>query len=200
MSLKRTFSVLGIGVLALAAAPTVVTAAEKIQQVFITNTDADPVPVQGVGTQQVGGTVNVGNLPAVQQVGGTVNVGNLPGTQEVSGAVEVTNLPQGSAPVNDNGSISLESALPRSMVIPDDVVLTDVVIERTSVSDADPCEVWLYKDQDGFRDVMMFFRPSLAQPFKELHLESGFHGGDERGFFVNSDCRARIFWTGYQLV
>jgi hypothetical protein len=59
--------------------PTVVSAASTaIQNVLVTNTAANPVPVAG--------TVNVGNLPATQPVSGsvgitgtpTVNVGNIP--------------------------------------------------------------------------------------------------------------------------
>jgi hypothetical protein len=58
-------------------APPGLAAAEKlVDNVFITNTPEQPVPVAG--------TVNVGNLPASQEVTGTVNVGNLPATQAVT--------------------------------------------------------------------------------------------------------------------
>ena len=59
--------------------------AAQLQQVFVTNTSANPVPVSG--------TVNVGNLPATQQVSGSVNVGNLPATQNVNvtgGSIQAT--------------------------------------------------------------------------------------------------------------
>lgn len=54
--------------LVLAAMPTFASAGEAIKNVFIENTAADPVPVQGIGTQQVSGNVQVSNLPAVQQL------------------------------------------------------------------------------------------------------------------------------------
>lgn len=57
-----------------------VAVAAKISEVFVTNDDANSVPVHSVGTSQVAGTVNLGNLPATQEVSGTVNVGNFPGT------------------------------------------------------------------------------------------------------------------------
>jgi hypothetical protein len=43
--------------------------------------------VSPLGALSIGGTVNVGNLPATQSVSGTVNIGNLPSTQTVSGSV-----------------------------------------------------------------------------------------------------------------
>jgi hypothetical protein len=56
--------------------------------------------VDGNGNLQVGGMVNVGNLPATQPVSGTVNVGNLPATQQVSGTVNTL-------PGQPNGAFSV---------------------------------------------------------------------------------------------
>jgi hypothetical protein len=54
-----------------------------IQNVFVTNTAANPVPVTGVVTVSNSvGTVSVNNLPAIQPVSGTVNVGNFPARGE----------------------------------------------------------------------------------------------------------------------
>jgi hypothetical protein len=65
-----TIAILGLAGAALLGPPGVAVAAKVVQDVFITNTSANPVPVAG--------TVDVGNLPASQEVTGTVDVGNLP--------------------------------------------------------------------------------------------------------------------------
>jgi len=44
--------------------------------VTVANGASNPVPVLPQGTTTVGGTVNVGNLPATQRVAGTVDIGN----------------------------------------------------------------------------------------------------------------------------
>ena len=65
--------------------------ADAITQVFVTNDNAHPVPVRGVGSFVVGGSVKVSNLPAVQRVTGTVDVGNFPAppaVQAVTGTVQ----------------------------------------------------------------------------------------------------------------
>jgi hypothetical protein len=85
--------------------------ADQLNNVFVTNTSANPVPVSGTltinnppasplavretntdangnikvdeqGTVQVGGSVSVSNLPGTQPVSGTVNVGNFPAAPE----------------------------------------------------------------------------------------------------------------------
>jgi hypothetical protein len=55
--------------------------------VTVTNTGLNPVPVTG--------TVNANvTFPATQNVAGTVNVGNLPATQTVNGSVNATTQPR----------------------------------------------------------------------------------------------------------
>jgi hypothetical protein len=68
------------------------------------------VVVQNKATQviPVGGTVNVGNLPAVQNVNGSVNVGNLPAVQNVRVSPPTSQvLMQASAELTDNGQPGL---------------------------------------------------------------------------------------------
>lgn len=62
---------------------------KPVNDVNVVNPVESPVPVAAQGTTQVGGTVDIGNLPATQQVGGTVNIGNLPATQQVAGQVGI---------------------------------------------------------------------------------------------------------------
>lgn len=86
---------------------------KPVNDVNVVNPVESPVPVAAQGTTQVGGTVEVGNLPATQQVAGTVDVGNLPSIQTVQGVVGIdpanntvrfTQLPTISwAPVNQTG-------------------------------------------------------------------------------------------------
>src|SRR6516162_11811147 len=59
-----------------------------IQKVLVTDPiHAYEARVSSTGALKVGGTVNVGNLPATQNVSGSVNIGNLPTTQNVGGTV-----------------------------------------------------------------------------------------------------------------
>ena len=59
-----------------------------IQKVLVTDPiHAYEARVSSTGALKVGGTVNVGNLPATQPVSGSVNIGNLPTTQNVGGTV-----------------------------------------------------------------------------------------------------------------
>ena len=97
-----------------------------IQKVYVTDphNSAHKASVSSTGALSVGGTVNVGNLPASQNVNGTVNVGNLPSTQNVSGAVTaVPGLP---------GTPFTKTAVePASITVPTGKHL---VIETASVS------------------------------------------------------------------
>jgi hypothetical protein len=190
-------------------------AVQGADEVLIANGSDRPVPVALLGAVTVDGTVNVGNLPAVQQVAGDVAVSNLPAVQQVAGSVAVSNLPavqqvtgtvQVQRPVlaRGTGTIRLTSEwTQRFMTFPADVVLTDVRLERASISTSDEtCEVWLGEIAGGAFGAATFFRPSATNPVVELHLESGFAAGPdttERGFFMNADCTVRVFWTGYHL-
>ena len=79
---------------AIVLAPVAVVAASTgsrsstIQKVLVTDPiHAYEARVSSTGALKVGGTVNVGNLPATQPVSGSVNIGNLPTTQNVGGTV-----------------------------------------------------------------------------------------------------------------
>ncbi|GAC1611258.1 MAG: hypothetical protein NVS3B26_22920 [Mycobacteriales bacterium] len=98
-SVRTVMTVVGCVAIGLVVAPSSAVGA-MLQQVFVTNDAAHPVPVAGAvsvnnlpSTQAVSGSVSVGNLPATQPVSGSVSVSNLPSTQPVSGSVNVSNLP-----------------------------------------------------------------------------------------------------------
>lgn len=69
--------------------------------VRITNTSAEPVPVDG--------TVAVSNFPASQPVSGTVNVGNFPATQNVAvtSSVEVEVKNDSGSPIPVSGTVTI---------------------------------------------------------------------------------------------
>jgi hypothetical protein len=80
--------------IAIVLAPVAVVAASTgsrsstIEKVLVTDPmHAYEARVSSTGALKVGGTVNVGNLPATQPVSGSVNIGNLPTTQNVGGTV-----------------------------------------------------------------------------------------------------------------
>lgn len=63
-------------------------------------------------TQNVAGTISVGNFPATQTIAGNVNVGNFPATQAVSGSVAVSNLPlDASGNVRTSGTQTLSGSI-----------------------------------------------------------------------------------------
>ncbi len=156
--------------------------------VTVDNTAANPVPVTG--------NVSVTNLPAVQPVSGSVTVANLPAVQKVSGSVTVTSPTL----IHADGLISLSSNWnERYMTIPSNAVITDVRIERF-LSGPESCEIWIEETAGGFFSPVTMFHLSTTQPVGELHLHSGFapkNDTTERGFFMNADCYARVFWSGY---
>jgi len=98
----RTVTLIG-GCLAAAvvAVPGVSTAAEKIQDVFVTNTADNPVPVASQGTAQVAGTVTVANqpeppAPPAQPVPRQFKLEGKPVTREAPTALEtVYTVPEG---------------------------------------------------------------------------------------------------------
>lgn len=79
---RRGATVVALVILTLMAIGGGAVAQQKLQQVEVANSATNPVPV--------GGTVDVGNLPATQDVSGAVAVTNLPDTQRVTGSVDVT--------------------------------------------------------------------------------------------------------------
>lgn len=88
--MKRAFLITAVVLLAVAAFPTLGTASQLAKDVFVSNsTDNEAIPTRPIGTTDVTGTVEVGNLPATQNVAGTVDVGNLPAVQNVAGTVGI---------------------------------------------------------------------------------------------------------------
>jgi hypothetical protein len=105
--MKRMQGLAAVGVVTVAVAlvlseSRVATAIQgKIADVFVTNDASSPIPVAV-------------DFPEVQPVGGTVNVGNLPATQAVSGTVAVSNLLPAAPPVTTmtvNGGMSPGEAI-----------------------------------------------------------------------------------------
>jgi hypothetical protein len=140
--------------------------------------------------------VEVTNLPL--SITGAVNVENLP-LDEASNSLRTISLVDGLR--DGNGTISFEGGpWERSLAIPEGVAVTDVVIERVIVSDDDECDIWFYELAGGAIGPMIVLRPSVANPIAELHLKSGLlsTGGREVGLFLNSSCRVRVLWTGYE--
>lgn len=156
--------------LVLAAMPTFAGAGEAIKNVFVNNTAANPVPVQGIGTQQVSGSVEVSNLPAVQRL---------------------------------RHGVGFVSRDPRNnVVLPNDVVLTDLVITQLAGSTAPVCEVALYEQRGTELNGMQFLYPSTDQRTVELHFVSGLTlpaGADGWGVVVNNECVLKVLWSGYAL-
>ena len=163
------------------------------------------------GSVSVAGSVAVSNLPAVQPVSGSVAVSNLPAVQPVSGSVAISNLPAvqevtgtvqigGRNLVHADGQINLSLTWEqRYMTIPANAVVTDIRIERY-LSGAASCEIWLEETSGGFFSPSTMWHLTVDQPVAEMHLQSGYAAGPttvERGFFMNSDCYARVFWSGY---
>jgi len=72
-------AILAVAIAGAMLTPVAPAIAKGLQDVFVTNTAADPIPVSG--------TVNVGNLPTTQAVSGTVNVGSMPMPATVNGGV-----------------------------------------------------------------------------------------------------------------
>jgi hypothetical protein len=176
-------------VLLKASFPAMSVAAKALQDVIIANTPDNPVPVQGVGTQTVAGNVTVS---------GTVDVSNLPLTSD--GRVLVRNDITGLREARHGDAIiSLESAFPRSIDLPPDVVLTDAIVTRANLSTSDStCDVWLFEVRGGNFGPIHTLRPSGTDPVDEIHLESGIAPTADRfGFFLNSNCRVNVLWSGY---
>lgn len=159
------------------------TAKVRVDQVIVTNPSSQPVPVIHQGPVSVGGAVSISNLPAVQQIAGAVTI-TRPALQ------------------HGNFTIRLSAVFTeRAIAFPEDVVVTDLRLERVAFSGDDAsCEVWLYETANGSFGPVTTLRPSATNPFVELHLESGFGpqaGVTDRGMFMNSACTVRVFWTGY---
>jgi hypothetical protein len=173
------------------------TAKPGAENVIVANSAAQPVPVVPQGITPVTGSVTVDNLPAVQQVAGSVHVSNLPAVQQVVGEVSVATpeLRRG------RGIIRLTAGEGRMLELPADVVLTDVRLDRASVSGDDAeCDVWLFENDGVSFGPVTILRPSAIQRVVEFHLESGFGPTTatvSRGFFMNAACTVSIFWTGY---
>jgi hypothetical protein len=74
--------------------------------VDVGNFPATQSVTQGTDPWVVSGTVDVGNFPATQTVEGTVDVGNFPATQTVEGTVDVGNFP---ATQTVDGSVSVSN-------------------------------------------------------------------------------------------
>lgn len=90
--------------------------AAQITSVFVTNTSANPVPVNG--------SVNVGNLPATQPVSGSVNVGNTSTNPvPVSGSVNVGNFPSFPSTQTVNGTVTVGNSA--SSPVPAQITNTD---------------------------------------------------------------------------
>ena len=138
--------------------------------------------------------VEIMNLPLA--ITGAVNVDNLP-LDEASGSLRTVspevNLRDGRGTIYFSGSN-------RSISVPEGVVMTDAWIRRWNSSTDDPCWIYFYNIEDGAFDANMSLFPSSADPTVELHFESGVASTPEReiGFFMNADCTADVFWTGYE--
>ncbi len=134
--------------------------------------------------------VEIVNLPL--SIMGVVSVENLP-LDETANNLRTTsprdNLRDG------KGSLNLGSN--RELPIPEGVVLTDFVLDYV---DGDNCWIGLYSQDNEFFDFLFNLRPSADDTRIEMHFESGISSTAEReiGFFMNSDCQARVFWTGYE--
>ncbi len=168
------------GVVVLAALPSLAVAGEAMKDVFITNTPDDPVPVQGVGTQQISGNVEVSNLPATQRVNGSVQIA--------------------SPDLRSGGGYAFRGA-GGDVFLPDDIVLTDLVLTLISPAPAPTvCEVAFFEDPGAgdLQSVVGFF-PTTEDRTEQLHLESGLMPRPGWGIGVNTDCVVQVFWTGFTL-
>lgn len=157
-------------VLILAAVPTFAGAGEAFKSVFVENTAENPVPVQGVGTQQIAGAVQVSNLPATRQ------------------------LRHGWGHAHRNPSTDV--------MIPNDVVLTDLVITRLHAPETSFCETALFEQRGTTHDGMQFVYSTHEDRTQQLHFESGLtlpDGADGWGVALNSDCVIKVLWSGYTL-
>ncbi|MFN2544171.1 MAG: hypothetical protein ABR600_06315 [Actinomycetota bacterium] len=179
-SIFRLARYLGVGMLVLAAWPTLAGAAESMKDVFVTNTTANPVPVRGLGTQQVAGSVQVSNFPAVQSVQGSVEVSNLP-----SGHA----LRHGDGVATNNGQTNA--------VLPNDLVLTDLVVTYLGGNDS-ICEAALVEQTGTQNQGVLWFYPGIDNKTEQFHFQSGITRTAD-GWYVgtNSDCNLRVFWSGY---
>lgn len=118
--LRRTRTVVGLmAALALGGlifGGTGAQAASAILNVFITNDTAHPVPVRGVGTQAVTGSVTVGNLPATQPVSGSVKTTSEDYTQTLyEGTLCGEDRPQGNADPIDTSKVDDVSVVVKSV-------------------------------------------------------------------------------------
>ncbi len=160
--------------------------------VTVINPVSSPVPVA------VQGPVAVQNLPlaADGSVRTTATVPALP--LAADGSVRTT---PGTRVLRDGWDIiSFESAFPRSLDVPEGVVLTDFVIELAISFDGQPCFVWFFKIENDAIGPLFTPRVTAASPFAEMHFHSGMRSTAERklGFFVNANCRVNVLWTGYE--
>lgn len=84
--MKRALLITAVVLLAVAAFPTLGTAAQAAKDVLVSNsTDDEAIPTRPVGTTSIAGTVQVGNLPATQAVTGTVGIDPAANTVELGG-------------------------------------------------------------------------------------------------------------------
>lgn len=180
-AIGRLARYVGIGLLGIAVLPTVATAADQAKDVIVANTTAAPVPVKGVGTFQVGGSVAVSNLPAVQNVTGSVEVSNFPGGEE---------LRHGDGYAINNGATDT--------VLPNDIVLTDLVVTYLG-GQATLCEAALAETTTGQQAKgVLWFYPGVDDRTVQFHFESGLERtSDSWSVATNSQCTLRVFWSGY---
>ena len=139
-----------------------------------------------------------GNSDARAQVDdGRVRVGDGSGALTVNGAVlaQPPRVRHGYRVID----FDVSDFNPRSFDLPENVVLTDVLVTRNSqLSEDTPCDVYLREVRDGASRAIHRLRPSTTDSTVELHFESGIAPtADRLGFYVNSDCRIEILWSGF---
>ena len=170
--MTRSIRTIVLVALALAALPSVAVAADAIKDVFVTNTAQNPVPVRGIGPQQVTGSLEVSNLPAAQQL------------------------------VSSRGGIYKKLAGELSMTISPNVILTDLVITRSPASSDPICQVEVVRMDSPETATSVFYTlfPSETDSTEQLHLESGLLVSPE-GWRVRtvSSCTLHAFWSGYRV-
>ncbi len=137
-----------------------------------------------------------------------VEVLNLP--LPVTGAVNVENLPLDeksnslrTIPAADSlryGQALLVSG-ERRVLIPEGVVLTDVLLYRDITSNDDPCPIWVGRFENGSNIYLFHFMPSAVDPLVELHLESGLLSTASSSVMIYlnaNNCNVLGGWTGYE--
>lgn len=162
--------------------PQIATAADNFKGVIVRNDTTDPVPVAPQGTTQVGGTVEVGNLP--------LNDGRI----EVSAEAPVLR--------HGDGFISPTDTLE----IPEGVALTHLrVINRDRESDV-VCTAFLQQVPSDFsgEKARVWFLTSPEDPIDDLSLTTALRPdpGDQWHVWPvlgQSGCVLNVFWAGYEM-